>query len=85
MKPGIFALTKSEQRVVILIMMALLTAAFIRYWRDTARDKATAILRESHATATPFSSPEDAQLNSEDGMESDERDGHQTSSPQPSP
>ena len=29
-----FRLTKNEQRVVVLVILALLTAAFIRYWRD---------------------------------------------------
>jgi hypothetical protein len=31
MKAGIFALTKNEQRVVILVLVLLLAAAFIRY------------------------------------------------------
>ena len=29
-----FTLTRNEQRVVVLVLLALLTAAFIRYWRD---------------------------------------------------
>ena len=32
-----FRLTKNEQRVVVLVMLALLTVAYGRYWRDVHR------------------------------------------------
>ena len=62
MKAGIFTLTKNEQRIVVVLVTALLAAAFIRYWRAvnirSKPDQPTNI----SATATPFSSPqEDAQ------------------------
>ena len=34
MKAGIFSLTKNEQRVVIVVLVAVLTAAFLRYWHN---------------------------------------------------
>jgi hypothetical protein len=32
--PGVFELTKREQRAVILILMALLAAAIVKHYRD---------------------------------------------------
>ena len=59
MKPGIFMLTKSEQRVVILLVMALLAAAFIRYWRAANVQPRANGPGNVESTATPFPSPDE--------------------------
>ena len=56
MKRGIFMLTKSEQRVVVLIVLALLIGAFIRYWRDANEQKALNRQHPVNAVATPVGS-----------------------------
>jgi hypothetical protein len=59
-KGGVFALTKNEQRVVVLIVLALLTGASVRYCSVVNSDR-----RLNHppaatkATATPMTSPEE--------------------------
>ena len=53
-----FRLTKNEQRVVVLVILALLTAAFIRYWRDVHSPYAPKP-DESLPEATPLASPHD--------------------------
>jgi len=58
MKSGVFMLTKSEQRVVILVVVALLGAASIRYWRETNSQRAPNKIEQDLATPTPF--PEEA-------------------------
>jgi hypothetical protein len=85
MKAGIFVLTKNEQRVVILLVVALLTGAFVRYWRDVNRDRAIKKSDATHATATPFSSPEeDVQLDP-DETAADGARKNQMASPQSPP
>jgi hypothetical protein len=59
MKAGIFMLTKNEQRVVILVIMALLAGGFVRYWRAVNAEKPPNQSDLSHATATPFASPDE--------------------------
>ena len=58
-------LTKSEQRVVILVVVALLGAAFVRYWRKTNLQSVPNKIEKEHATATPFPSPEEEASNAE--------------------
>jgi hypothetical protein len=82
MKWGIFTLTKNEQRVVVLVVLALVVGAFIRYWRDTNATHAAKVNQGSAAT-TPLPSPADSELNLEEGSRADER--YQTPSPQSSP
>lgn len=65
MKAGVFMLTKSEQRVVILVVVALLGAVFVRYWRETNSHPAPNRIEENQTTATPFPSPEEDTPNSE--------------------
>jgi hypothetical protein len=84
MKAGIFMLTKSEQRVVILVVLALLTAAFIRYWRDDVSEQQLES-PENSATATPLSSPEDTQLNLEESADNNADEPRPLPSPQSFP
>ncbi len=60
MKPafGMFVLTKREQRVVIVIMFALLTIALVKHYRDTGTI-IPAQLTPSPQTSPPPSSPPD--------------------------
>ena len=84
MKAGIFMLTKSEQRVVILVVLALLTAAFVRFWRDAVSEQELKSPGNS-ATATPLSSPEDTQLNMEESADNNAGERRPLPSPQSSP
>jgi hypothetical protein len=59
MKLGIFTLTKSEQRVVILVVLALLIAAFVRYRREVSTHPTMKTSDPGSATAAPFRSPEE--------------------------
>jgi hypothetical protein len=59
MKPGIFTLTKNEQRVVVLLIAVLLATAFLRYWRAVSSTAKPNQSGHIEATATPFGSPED--------------------------
>ena len=54
MKAGIFSLTKNEQRVVVLVIVALLTGAFVRYWRDMKAHPATNPSAVPETSATPI-------------------------------
>ena len=66
MKKSMFMLTKPEQRVVVIIVMALLVGAFIRYWRDAKQQRA--LNREHPVTtaATPFASPSNVPIDLDD-------------------
>jgi hypothetical protein len=57
-KGPIFALTKNEQRVVIAVIMALLIAAFARYWRAANSPMAREKQVPMNLTATPMPSPD---------------------------
>jgi hypothetical protein len=59
MKVGIFMLTRNEQRVVIVLLMAVLVAAFIRYWRTVNMNPKPNHPDNVSATATPFPSPDE--------------------------
>ena len=59
MKAGIFMLTKKEQRVVILVILAVLAAAFVRYWQVVKVQSRPNGSSNVEATATPFPSPDD--------------------------
>jgi hypothetical protein len=76
MKRNLFMLTKPEQRVVIIIVMALLVGAFIRYWRDAKQQEALKRQYPANAAATPVASPPSVPLDLDDGIEDN---------PQPSP
>jgi hypothetical protein len=63
----IFALTKSEQRVVILIIVALVAIAFTRHWFETKSQPQSSVTPISASpTATPAVSPREEQSDSED-------------------
>jgi ribosomal protein S17 len=49
---GIFVLSKSEQRVIVIVVLALLVGALVRYERRTNH-----FLVHATATATPNPSP----------------------------
>ena len=57
MKARIFMLTRNEQRVVVLIIMVLLTAAFVRYWREARWAPESNSPAQSPSIATPFPEP----------------------------
>ena len=59
MKAGIFALTRNEQRVVVLLIMALVAAAFFRYWRVVSTSPKPNQSAHIQPAATPLSSPEE--------------------------
>ena len=59
MKAGIFMLTRNEQRVVIVLLMAVLAAAFIRSWRTVKMNPKPNQAENVSATATPFPSPDE--------------------------
>ena len=58
MKAPIFALTKNEQRVVIAVLMALLIAAFARYWTGVNSPMAREKPVPAQATVTPVPTPD---------------------------
>jgi hypothetical protein len=81
MKFRIFMLTRNEQRVVVLALLVLLAAAFVRYWHNVQTfppNKAN----DSPAMATPL--PIDDEPGSDDNA-SDDSKSHQVPSPQSSP
>jgi len=61
MPQHIFALTKSEQRVIILILLALLATAVAKHFRETRSHGATL----PSATAEPSVRPESSPLEDE--------------------
>ena len=69
MKNNIFTLTKPEQRVVIVIIMALVVAAFIRYWRGTSDRKALNQKWPTNTAVTPFASPSKMPLDADDEVD----------------
>ena len=79
-----FRLTKNEQRVVVLVLLALLTAAFVRYWRDVHSPHAPKPGQLPAEAATPAFSPHNAwQLEESDDISAD--DHRPRPSPQSSP
>lgn len=68
-----FKLMKNEQRLVVLVMLALVTAAFIRYWRDAHSPYAPKPDQIPAAAATPSLSPHNAwQLEESDDISADD-------------
>ena len=68
-----FKLTPNEQRVVILVILALLTAAFVRYWRDAHSPYAPKPGEIPAAAPTPaYSPPNTWQLEECDDAPADE-------------
>ena len=61
MKPacGMFVLTKREQRVVIVIMFALLTIALVKHYRDTGTIIPAQPTPSPQMSATPSSPPDE--------------------------
>jgi hypothetical protein len=61
MKPacGMFVLTKREQRVVILIMFALLAIALVKHYRDTGTIIPAQPTPTPQVSATPSSPPDE--------------------------
>jgi hypothetical protein len=61
MKPacGMFVLTKREQRVVILIMFALLAIALVKHYRDTGTIIPAQPPPSPQVSATPSSPPDE--------------------------
>ena len=57
MKTSLLTLTKSEQRIVIVIVMTLLAGAFARYYRDAN----SRVYREVPTTASPVPLPADGE------------------------
>ena len=55
-----FNLTKSEQRMVIVILLALLAGAFIKHYRDTHSNSfdGKQLPANSSPTAAPVSTPD---------------------------
>jgi hypothetical protein len=52
--PGVFVLSKNEQRVVLIVMLALLAVALVRYERRIhARPVQAAAAAESMASPSP--------------------------------
>jgi len=80
MKLGIFILTKNEQRVVVLALLVLLAAAFVRY-RHNVQSFPPNKASDAPAMATPLPLDE-----SEGGdNEPDEAKPREVPSPQASP
>jgi len=73
MTRNLFRLTKPEQRLVILIVMALLVGAFIRYWRDAKQQQRLNREHPVNALATPFASPSNIPLDPDDETDADTR------------
>ena len=82
MKAGIFMLTKSEQRVIVLVILGLLTAGFVRYWRDVLVHPAAAAAPASApaASASPLHSIDDEPSEPDEAQPSD---ASNTSMPSP--
>jgi hypothetical protein len=55
--PGIFVLAKREQRVVVVIMMALLAIAIAKHYHYVRLHSASPVTTETQPTASPFASP----------------------------
>jgi hypothetical protein len=51
--PGIFVLTKREQRAVILIVMALLAATIVKHYRNQESQVPSARSTSADTNATP--------------------------------
>jgi len=57
MPQHIFALTKSEQRVIILILLALLVGAVAKHFRETGLHRPTLPSTIAEPSVRPESSP----------------------------
>jgi len=80
MKFGIFMLTRNEQRVVVLALLALLGAAFVRY-RHNVRSFPPNKASESPAMTTPLPLDDD----SRDSDDAEQASPRELPSPQSSP
>jgi hypothetical protein len=58
-KLRVFILTKNEQRVVVLLILALLAGALGRYWRELISHPSPNKVEMLQPTAAPLLSPED--------------------------
>jgi hypothetical protein len=67
MKTSLFTLTKSEQRIVIVIMMLLLAGAFARSYRNATFH----VYKEATTTATPKPLPAEGEENPPNGGKDD--------------
>jgi len=81
MKLGIFMLTRNEQRVIVLALLVLLGAAFLRYRHNLKAFPADKSAQPA-AMGTPMPMDEDS---SADGNDAEDSKPQQTPSPQPSP
>jgi len=81
MKLGIFMLTRNEQRVVVLVLLVLLAAAFLRY-RHNVRSFPPNKAAEASAIGTPMPMDEDSSADENDAEDSKL---HKVPSPQSSP
>ena len=59
-------LTKNEQRVVILVILAVLAAAFVRYWQVVNTSPKPNEQSGISATAAPFPSPDEESATDQD-------------------
>ena len=66
-------LTRPEQRVVIIIVVALLVGAFIRYWRDAKQHQTLNREHPVSSGATPFASPGNVPIDLDDETAADAR------------
>ena len=55
--PGMFVLAKREQRVVAVIMMALLVGAIAKHYHYARSHSASPVTTTTQPTASPFASP----------------------------
>ena len=59
MKLRTFTLTPNEQRVVVLVVLVLLAAAFVRYWTAVHAEPGNIPSTPASATASPSPSAEE--------------------------
>ena len=55
--PGMFVLAKREQRVVAVIIMALLVVAIAKHYHYTRAHRESPVTTTTQPTASPFASP----------------------------
>ena len=55
--PGMFVLAKREQRVVVVIMMALLVTAIAKHYHYVRLHSASPVTTATQPAASPFESP----------------------------
>jgi hypothetical protein len=67
MKTSLFTMTKSEQRIVIVIMMVLIASAFVRHYRDANFH----VYKQATTTASPKPLPAEGEENPPNGGKDD--------------